>query len=167
MGRTVLLPVDPNENCKHALKFYINNFFNKEDTLIFLHVIDQSSKRKVEEDKEEELQDNSIKNPTSYTILDNGKALAHKYLAWGRDAGINVKAFVRSDPKAGEAILTVADELDVDHIIMASRGLNALGRTFMGSVSTYVVHHSSVPVTVVPCPDKDKPTRGFRHFSLY
>ncbi|VDN95992.1 unnamed protein product [Rodentolepis nana] len=167
MGRTILLPVDPSENCKHALKFYIDHFFNKEDTLIFLHVIDQVSKRNAEEEREEEFEDNSFQNPTTNKILDNGKALAHKYLAWGRDAGIKVKAFVRSDPKAGAAILNVAKELDVDHIIVASRGLNAIGRTFKGSVSTYVVHHSNVPVTVVPCPDTDKPTRGFRSLSLY
>ncbi|KAM3180312.1 hypothetical protein ACTXT7_016530 [Hymenolepis weldensis] len=167
MGRTILIPIDPSETCKLALKFYTDNLYNKEDTLIFLHVIDPTSKKIVEEKKNEELRDDSVSNITAQKVLDNGKALTHKYLAWGRDAGFNVKAFVQSDAKSAVAILNVAREHCVDHIIMASRGLNALGRTFVGSVSNYVIHHSTVPVTVVPCPNEDKPTRRFRRFSLF
>ena len=33
---------------------------------------------------------------------------------------------------------------------MGSRGLNTLRRTFMGSVSDYVLHHVHVPVMIVP-----------------
>ena len=50
----------------------------------------------------------------------------------------------------GEKICDVAQNEHVSFIIMGSRGLNALRRTFTGSVSDYVLRHSHVPVTVVP-----------------
>lgn len=114
-------------------------------------------------------EDSEIHETTSQLqkTVDMGKALGHKYLAWGREAGFDAKAFVRSDSKPGVAIIKAAKELEVDHIIVGSRGLNALGRTLLGSVSSYVIHHSQVPVTVVPCPDEEKPTGSMRRLSLY
>ena len=50
----------------------------------------------------------------------------------------------------GETICEVADREHVSFIVMGSRGLNALRRTFTGSVSDYVLRHAHVPVTVVP-----------------
>merc|ERR1712168_1349693 len=52
--------------------------------------------------------------------------------------------------KPGEAIVTAANENHADLIVMVSRGRNAVRRTSTGSVSDYVIHHSSVPVLVVP-----------------
>ena len=37
-----------------------------------------------------------------------------------------------------------------DIIVMGTRGQDAIRRTFLGSVSDYVIHHSQVPVIVVP-----------------
>ncbi|KAM7541482.1 hypothetical protein Aperf_G00000032797 [Anoplocephala perfoliata] len=165
MGRNYLLPVDPSENCKRALKFYVENLHREDDLLIFFHVVEPHIRGQSTNHSDEEGHDPI---PKSFqTILDAGKALTHKYLAWGREAGINVKAVVESDIKSGAAILDAAKEYNVDHIILASRGLNALGRTFLGSVSNYVVHHSRVPVTVVPCPDEEKPAKGIRRISVY
>ena len=50
----------------------------------------------------------------------------------------------------GEKLCEVAEEEGADFIVMGSRGLNALRRTFTGSVSDYVLRHSHIPVTVVP-----------------
>ena len=54
--------------------------------------------------------------------------------------------------KPGEAICNKAKECKADMIVMGSRGLNAVRRTFVGSVSDYVLHHASVPITIVPGP---------------
>ena len=164
MGRTYLLPIDPSENCKRALKFYTENLHHDDDTLIFLHVIEPTVKTNMA--ARENLADGDTASQMKKN-LDSGKALGHKYLAWGREAGLNVKAFVESDSKPGVGILRAAKEHNVDHIILASRGLNALGRTFIGSVSSYVIHHTHVPVTVIPCPEDEKPTGVIRRLSLF
>ena len=52
--------------------------------------------------------------------------------------------------KAGEEIVTQAAENHVNLIVMGSRGLNMVRRTFTGSVSDYVLHHAHIPVLVVP-----------------
>lgn len=52
--------------------------------------------------------------------------------------------------KPGEAICHAAKEHHASMIVMGSRGQNAIRRTFVGSVSDYVLHHAHIPVTVVP-----------------
>lgn len=37
-------------------------------------------------------------------------------------------------------------------IVMGSRGIGTIRRTFLGSVSDYCVHHAHIPVAVVPPP---------------
>ena len=56
--------------------------------------------------------------------------------------------------RPGKTVLETANELNASMIVMGSRGLSPLARKVMGSVSEYVVQKSSVPVTVVPPPEK-------------
>lgn len=55
--------------------------------------------------------------------------------------------------RPGEGIINAAREVNADVIITGSRGTGKLRRTFLGSVSDYVLHHSDVPVIV--CRHKD------------
>lgn len=50
----------------------------------------------------------------------------------------------------GEAICHVAKEEQVTCILLGNRGLGAFRRRILGSVSDHVVHHSKVPVIIVP-----------------
>ena len=52
--------------------------------------------------------------------------------------------------KPGEYLMEEADKLNASMIVMGTRGYGMVRRTILGSVSNYVVHHSKVPVTVVP-----------------
>ena len=52
----------------------------------------------------------------------------------------------------GEAIIREAEKENADMIIVGTRGLSGIKRTILGSVSDFVVHHTSVPVLV--CPNK-------------
>ncbi|VDD77245.1 unnamed protein product [Mesocestoides corti] len=167
MGRKYLLPIDPSENCRRAVKFYNENLRREDDSLVFLHVVEPNFKSptvNISTDTDPSVRDMSTQMESAVAA---GKMLGHKYLSWGREEGITCKALVHVDSKPGVAILKVAKENKVDHIIVASRGLNALGRTLLGSVSSYVVHHATVPVTVVPCPEDEKPSGTVRRFSLY
>lgn len=48
-----------------------------------------------------------------------------------------------------ETILTVADELNADLIVIGSRGLGSVKGLVLGSASQYVLHHATRPVLVV------------------
>eukprot|EP00795_Rhopilema_esculentum_P016230 gene16230-7604_t len=50
----------------------------------------------------------------------------------------------------GEGICKIVDEYKPIMVVMGSRGLNLLRRTFMGSVSSYVLHHVDIPVVIIP-----------------
>ena len=61
---------------------------------------------------------------------------------------------IKESGAPGEAVCKVIKERKVDHVVMGSRGLGTVSRALVGSVSDYCLHHSSVPVSVVPPPDR-------------
>ena len=50
---------------------------------------------------------------------------------------------------AREKLVDAVKDLKLDSIVMGSRGLSALQRIIMGSVSSFVIQHAPCPVTVV------------------
>ena len=48
-----------------------------------------------------------------------------------------------------ETIADLADRLEVDQVVIGSRGLGALGRLFFGSVATKVARLVRIPLTLV------------------
>lgn len=77
------------------------------------------------------------------------KQLEEKYKKKLTDAGVDIEVKLHGG-KPGEAICCVIKECDVDLVVMGSRGMGAVRRTFVGSVSDYVLHHSHVPVVICP-----------------
>ena len=63
-------------------------------------------------------------------------------------------------------IVALAGELGAGLIILGSRGLGAVGRTLMGSVSDSVVRHAHCPVLVVREEDRGAREGGKRERSL-
>jgi nucleotide-binding universal stress UspA family protein len=60
---------------------------------------------------------------------------------------------VKEGGKPGELIIKNCEEEHANIVVLGSRGQGAVRRTFLGSVSDYIVHHSHAPVCVVP-PEK-------------
>ena len=56
--------------------------------------------------------------------------------------------FLRRHGDPGEAIVSVAEKEKATFIVTGCRGMGLLRRTFMGSVSDYVMHHAHCPVLV-------------------
>ncbi|KAG6437153.1 hypothetical protein SASPL_102064 [Salvia splendens] len=59
-------------------------------------------------------------------------------------------SIIEGDPK--EMICDLAEQMQVDLIVIGSRGLGKIKRALMGSVSNYVIHHAKCPVLVVKTP---------------
>ena len=66
---------------------------------------------------------------------------------------IPYKFFEEQCTKPGEGICGAAGKNHADLVVMGTRGLSTLRRTVLGSVSDYVLHHSQIPVAVVPTPE--------------
>ena len=71
------------------------------------------------------------------------------------EKGITCHAVLHNG-QPGEAICEIAEERDVKLIILGCRGLNKIRRTFLGSVSDYVIHHCKRSVMVIPPPKSEK-----------
>ena len=56
--------------------------------------------------------------------------------------------------KPGNTICDFAKEKEADMIVVGSRGLGAIRRTILGSVSDFVLHHAHCPVVIVPKDEK-------------
>ncbi|GFQ02487.1 universal stress protein a-like protein [Phtheirospermum japonicum] len=59
---------------------------------------------------------------------------------------------LQGDPK--DKICQAAEELHVDLVVVGSRGLGAIKRALLGSVSNYCAHHVHCPVLIVKPPTK-------------
>ena len=55
----------------------------------------------------------------------------------------------------GDSIVTYCEENDIDLIVMATRGMTKVRRFFIGSVTNYVMHHTTVPVLAIPVDERE------------
>ena len=75
--------------------------------------------------------------------------------------GTVAEAHLRTGAVA-EEIVALADQLEVDLIVVGSRGLRGIRRALAGSVSDSVFRHAHCPVMVVRAKDKPPSPRGGR-----
>lgn len=81
----------------------------------------------------------------------NGREILARAAQKVHKAGLKVETHLLVG-HPGEGICHKADELAVDCLVIGSRGHNKLQRLLLGSVSDFVVRHSSRPVLVVKQP---------------
>ncbi len=80
---------------------------------------------------------------------ERAQAVVERMLDMARAAGAADAIGHLRTGRAAEQILATADEVDADLVVVGSRGLGAVQRTVVGSVSESVVHHSTRPVLVL------------------
>lgn len=96
----------------------------------------------------------------SQTIATDGAQLA-------RDLGLQAEPLISSTmDTAWEAIVDAAEELDVDLIVLGSRGLRGFKATLLGSTSANVLHHATRPTLVIPSDDVAGARRSSRTAAL-
>ncbi|MGC9193604.1 MAG: universal stress protein [Thermoplasmata archaeon] len=68
----------------------------------------------------------------------------------GSSINAELRHVFTSASNPGYEIIKIANYEHADLIVSGSRGLGKMGSLFMGSVSTYLIQNSNVPVLVVP-----------------
>eukprot|EP00795_Rhopilema_esculentum_P016228 gene16228-7602_t len=144
MGRKVLIPFDRSDHSMKAFDFYLENLYKEEDNILFVHVVHASHSQPVGEEIDAE----NVKEKLIKTMED-AKTTYQRFEDKCTTKNIPHEKIFHSG-NAGAVICDVAKEKHADLIVMGSRGLNAIRRTFLGSVSEYVLHHIHIPTTVVP-----------------
>eukprot|EP00794_Sanderia_malayensis_P011284 gene11284-12464_t len=144
MSRKVLIPFDKSDHSLKAFDFYLDHLYRDGDNVLFIHCVNSHVKHQIGE----ELDMDNVKEKLVKTV-DDAKEVYKTYeeRCTAREIPCE-KSFHSGNP--GAVICDASVEKHADLIVMGSRGLNAIRRTFLGSVSEYVLHHSHVPTTVVP-----------------
>lgn len=79
------------------------------------------------------------------------KNVAQKYLDKSkRHLGDEAIQTVVKNGDFGQTILNTAEEIKADIIVMGTHSRRGLEKILMGSVAEYVLHHTSIPVLIIP-----------------
>src|SRR5215204_4140195 len=78
-------------------------------------------------------------------------------IAGGTVAGAHLRV-----GEVAKEVVDLAEELEVDLIVVGTRGRSVIGRVLMGSVSDSVVHHARCPVVVARSQETDEKRKGDR-----
>ena len=146
--RKILIAIDGSEYSEKAFDFYVENIYKEGDFVILAHC---SSPPKLPLFSFSEPMVMPSDEWLTAIVNENSKSskLIEKFEITCESKKIPKKSVVGTG-KPGEAIIEAAHSEGANLIVMGSRGLNSLRRTFVGSVSDYVLHHSDIPVTIVP-----------------
>lgn len=94
-----------------------------------------------------------LPEPAEKALLTTAKEILDRAAKVLADAGVDYDEMILRGTPA-DAILDYAEKEDVDAIVVGHRGLGALGRFFLGSVSNKIVHKAKCAVLVAN-PDHD------------
>ena len=148
--RTVLCAVDHSEYSSYAVEWIKKNFLSKEkDLVVLVNIRTFPSLYNYGSPHGDFL-------TAAYNLDEEARKGSHQLLQkLGGDLkadGYYVRAIaIRGDPRT--EIVRKSLELKADTVVVSSRGLGAIKRTFLGSTSDYVCHHCACPVLVVKTPE--------------
>ncbi|XP_063402625.1 uncharacterized protein LOC134690359 isoform X1 [Mytilus trossulus] len=138
--RIVVMAVDNSENSMWAFTWYVQNFHQAGNKVLFLHspesyinATTMSPGRVLECQREADAKTSELKA---------------KFISKANADNVEAEFVVESAEKPGHAICEFAQKHDATFIVTGTRGMGKLRRTLLGSVSDFVVHHSHVPVLV-------------------
>ncbi|XP_053377306.1 uncharacterized protein LOC128547847 [Mercenaria mercenaria] len=147
--RVVAIAVDGSENAKYAFQYYVQEIRKENDKVFLIHSVEfnsilhttrwDSSPFTIDMDTigslmKQEDQKTRQKMKQFETLL--------------KESGIDGTVKSVHAEQTGEAICKAIGEINASLVVMGTRGVGKIRRTFMGSVSDYVVHHSHVPVLI-------------------
>jgi len=140
--RTILIPVDASKHSEQAFDWYVDNMYHKnQDNLILMHCHEM----KVPHDLTPEQYHEYVESHDVHK-----KELEDKYKEKCKDLKFESYKFEFVHGPPGEAICAELCTTHADMVVMGSRGLGVIRRTLLGSCSDYVLHHSPVPVIIIP-----------------
>lgn len=147
-SRVVVVAVDGSHHSEFALDFYMKNLRKSNDYVV---LITSPEMEDIVKATWTECHQEVNKDHLAATVANARKKVDEKLHFFkdelaARDVRGKVKSISAHNP--GHAICEGAEEEDADVIVVGCRGLGAVRRTFLGSVSDYVLHHSHIPVVI-------------------
>ncbi|KAL3679345.1 hypothetical protein R1sor_022301 [Riccia sorocarpa] len=159
-GKRVMIAVDDSDASAHAFEWAIGNFVHEGDHLIILSASPYLDVGFPNADMTVEYgvpivasgleSEKAEKKSTSHS-----KHLVQKYVDEAHAKNISCEGeVVKGD--AGSWIVDEGERVKADAIVVGSSAKGLFQRTFVGSVSDYVLHHSPCTVAIVRTPEETK-----------
>lgn len=127
----ILVPIDSSECSFRALEFAIGLAEKYNGELNVIHITDHSTE-------------------TTQKLMDRARDfLEDAEIDDEVDLFFDVRKFRRAS-RIGKDILEIAEERDIDHIVIGHHGTGAIGRAILGSAAKTVIQATERPVTVIP-----------------
>lgn len=82
------------------------------------------------------------------SLMEQGREILRRASEMLERAGLEFEAILETGQPA-ETIISLADKLEVDLVVIGSRGTSKVKRLLLGGTSDAVVHHVKCPVLVV------------------
>ena len=146
MFKTILLPTDRSEYSKKAMEHVVELAEKFNSRVVLLHVYDvpdEFADRAMLYDLDDAYLTGIEKNLREY-----GHKLLDDIKVEMKSKGVEAETMLKKG-KAGPAIKEAIGEINGDLVVMGSRGLGLVKRFVLGSVSNYVIHHTTCPVLIV------------------
>lgn len=142
-SRTVVIAIDDSNHSGYAFDFYVDNVYKQGDRIVLVHVPEYGSLITTP---------SLLTDPNIvYDLLKESEMktqeLVQKYSAKMKERQLSGHVKQQCG-KPGEAIIEATKEEGAAMLILGSRGMGLVRRTFLGSVSDYCIHHSHIPVIV-------------------
>ncbi|CAH8652920.1 unnamed protein product [Heterobilharzia americana] len=150
------MPVDGSEHSERAFKWYMDNIMKLTDGLYLVHIVEPLSAglNYSLASKSPSMKDDFSRHMNS--LIDSGRTLREKFLSRCEEAGLSARFTIHVGTKPGENIVRLAQENAANLVIVGNRGIGTVRRTFLGSVSDYILHNVNVPVIIIPPPKHSK-----------
>ena len=140
MYKTILVAIDGSPVSEKALEDAVKQTIAWKSDLHVVYVVESGLFSDIPADNKLEVM---------YSLLEQeGTAVLEKIMEIARKKNVQVTTHFEQG-HAGYTILSTAEKLNADLIIMGSHGKSNIDRILIGSVSSFVVEHSKVSVLVV------------------
>lgn len=143
MSRHVLVPIDGSDQSEKAFEHVLAE--HPDATITLIHVLNPVSVMGYADD---EAFDVEAYQQAERNQRNRAETMLTEYRDTATDGGHETDVIVTKG-KPARQILKAAEERDVDHIVMGSRGRSGVGRVLFGSVAETVTRRAGVPVTIV------------------
>ncbi|XP_014511359.1 uncharacterized protein LOC106770051 isoform X1 [Vigna radiata var. radiata] len=170
MRMKVMVGVDESDGSFYALKWAIDNLFTamatvgeateeNEGMVILVHVEPNKVQNFVHPvgpgGTAEVYPANALVESVKKAQEEKSASVLSRALKMCHDKLVKAESMIlNGDPR--EMICEAAEQMQVNLLVLGSRGLGALKRTLLGSVSDYCAHHARTPILIVKPPEQNK-----------
>jgi len=156
--KKILYATDLSPNSAYVFRYAMNSAIKHDADIIILHVferipgastgmldfyLDEAQRKKLFEEKVSDTMERIKKRVTLFF---------EKELKDDPGGAGKVKSIEVCEGFAPEVILSKADELDCDAIVLGTHGKGIIANTFLGSASKRVLRRTRKPVFIIPLP---------------